>query len=120
MTSFLSIFSGLILSSSFAFGQTCHPTVANLQKKLLLEHVYKFPLTYGQDIVITRIDVIKCSNQGINEYVVHYEDVSCVDLMDPERNLFKCINISCQSPAQVNSRGSVDFELAPLKACKQI
>lgn len=119
MTRLLSIAS-LLCFSQVLLAKNCLPDIEALQKKMLVQHISKYPLTYGKDLEVIKIDTIDCAEQGTSHYNIHYVDIVCFDINDPERELLKCSKVRCQSPARVNSFGSIDFETASVKSCFKI
>ena len=100
--------------------KTCPSSVESLQKKLISHHIHKYPLTYGKDIDIVKIETVDCSNESSSHYVVYYNDFVCFDVSESERNLLKCNKVRCQSASTVSNAGSVEFDLAPSKSCQRL
>ena len=119
MTRFLSI-TILLSFSQVLLAKDCHPTFEALQKKMLIQHIDKFPLTYGKDLEVFKIDTVDCNEQGNSQYIIHYIDIVCFDINDPDRELLKCSKVRCHSPARISSVESVDFETASVKSCIKI
>jgi hypothetical protein len=99
----------------------CTASDDSAHKKLISQHIYKMPLTYGKDIQVTDVETLSCQNDGQNSrYLVRYRDVACFDVKTQSRNSLKCYKISCESPAIVRANGSVEFDLTPKKECQKM
>jgi hypothetical protein len=109
----------LFISAQIAFAKDCQPAIENLQKKLIIDHIYKYPLHYGKDVEVLKVETMNCPAQGSNSYLVHYHDTVCYELKNTATELVKCYKVLCQSPALVGSQGNIDFELASLKTCSK-
>ena len=116
------IFLLLTLSNfcNFAQASHCYESFVALQKKLIAQHIYKYPLNYGKDIEVLSVDSSECHNDLSNRYTVHYTDTVCFDGVNTDRSIIKCSQVRCRGTAQISVSGIVDFQTASIKSCQKI